>query len=205
MRTKRAKPIETLSEDQVIDLIRAASGRAPSGVRNRALLAVLYYAGLRVGEALSLRVSDVDLERGQVSVRRGKGAKQRVAALLPGGVPYVERWVRLRRSLGMRGPLFCTISSGGNELAGEMKPGRPLLRPYVAAVLRRLAQRAGIESRVHPHGLRHSHARLLAERGAMMPDVRDQLGHNSLATTSAYLDSFAPAGRVQRLHAAAES
>jgi site-specific recombinase XerD len=200
--TTRSRPIETLPEEQVITLIKAASGRSPSGVRNRALIAVLYYAGLRIGEALALRVRDVDLERGQVEVLRGKGARQRVAALLPAGVPYVERWLRLRGDLdvGPRAPLFCTISRGRNPLVARgMAPGRPLSRPYAHTTLQRLAARVGIEGRVHPHGLRHSHARLLAERGAMMPDVRDQLGHASLATTSRYLDSFAPEGRVRRL------
>jgi len=199
----RTRPIEPLTESELQALIRAASPRSPSGCRNRALIATAAYAGLRIAEILALQPKDVDLEAGEVQVLRGKGARQRTAALLPGAEGHLERWLRVRAELGVprSAPLFCTISSGRNTLAGPMKPGRPVTRPYVHAMLQRLAARAGIEKRVHPHGLRHTHAHLLAERGKLVTDIRDQLGHASLATTSRYLDSFAPAGRVARLRA----
>lgn len=200
----RQRVIEPLSRDEVLALIQAA-GRGVSGVRNRALIAAGAFAGLRVAELLALKPKDVDLSAGEVHVLAGKGGRRRVVALLPEAVPYLERWLDVRGALGLNGrhPLFCSISEGGNARAkaGATSRGRALSRPYVAQMLVRLAQRAGIEKRVHPHGLRHTHAHLLALRGAMVSDIRDQLGHSSLATTSRYLGSFAAGDRVQRLRA----
>lgn len=203
--TSRQRPIEPLTQDELQTLLHAANGRSPTGVRNRALIACGTYAGLRVSELLALLPKDVDVAGGEVHVLRGKGHRRRVAALLLEGVPYLERWLDVRKQLGLSGrqPLFCTISEGGNSLApkGRTAPGRPLSRPYLAQVLARLAQRAGIEKRVHPHGLRHTHAHLLDRRAVRVTDIRDQLGHRSLATTSRYLDSFAAADRITRLRA----
>lgn len=196
----RSKPIELLTDGEVQALICTASGRAPSGVRNRAAIALMAYAGLRVGEVVALRVSDVDTERGVVNVRRGKGAKQRVAALLPQGVPLVELWLERRRRLELpsSAPLLCSITRGGNAF-GKTRPGRPLTQQYLHAMLQRLARRAGIDKRVHPHGLRHYHAALLDRRGARVTAVRDQLGHADLSTTHTYLSSFSAADRIAHL------
>ena len=197
----RAKPIEPLSEQEIADLIRAARPESLTGARARALISLLAYGGLRISEALAVRPQDVDLEAGTIAILRGKGGKQRVVALLPEGVPHVERWMRKRKKLAPAGsPLLCTVKQGANVSAKlAMQPGRPLCRNYAQHLLRRLAERAGIERRVHPHGLRHSHAALLALRGKLPTDIRDQLGHSSLGTTSTYLEAFAPAARVARI------
>lgn len=199
MTETRQKPIEPLTEQEIASLIRAARPESLSGARARALISLLAYGGLRIGEALALRPHDVDLEGGTVSVLRGKGGKQRVAALLAEGIPHVERWMRKRRPVTSTGPLLCTVKRGANVNGGTMRPGQPLGRDYAQHLLRRLASRAGIDRRVHPHGLRHSHAHLLALRGKLPTDIMQQLGHANLATTSGYLNSFAPASRVDRL------
>ena len=175
-------------------MLAAASPRSASGVRNRALVAVLYRGGLRLGEALALRVADVDLEAGSVRVLRGKGAKARTVGLdRGGGRALVERWTERRGQLGIgrRSPLFCTISAGQRSGA-VLRPGQEPRPRYVRAVFRRLAERAGVEKRVHPHGLRHTHAAELAAEGIPSTVIRDQLGHSNLSTTDRYLRHVAP-------------
>ncbi len=77
----RRRPAEILTEGEVLALIRACFATAPSGVRNRALIAVLWRSGLRVGEALALELRDVDLEAGTLRVRHGKGDRSRTVGL----------------------------------------------------------------------------------------------------------------------------
>ena len=190
---KRQKPIETLKRGEVEALIGVASRRAPTGIRNAALIALFYFSGLRVAEALALEVRDLDLEAGVINVRRGKGAKQRIVGVGAAALPYLDRWTDARRSLGIsKGPVFCTLK------------GRPLADCYVREFLSRYAVKASIAKRVHPHGLRHSHAAHLAMSGIPTHAIQKQLGHNSLATTGQYLDSIAPAEVISAVAAAWE-
>lgn len=80
----RKYPAEILTPDEVLGLLRAASNRTPTGIRNRALIAILYHGGLRLGEALALRPKDIDLDRGTVTVLHGKGDRRRTVGLDPG-------------------------------------------------------------------------------------------------------------------------
>ena len=180
MRARR-RPIALLSPDDVDRLVAGCSRKAPSGIRDGALVWVLYGAGLRVSEALALLAADVDLDRRQVQVRAGKGGKARTVGLLPGAVPWVERWLLRRRELkvGRIRPLFCRITRG--------EVGAPLSRQAVDAMLKRRAARARLElARVHAHAFRHSLAVRMAEK-LPVSVVQAQLGHSSLATTSVYL------------------
>lgn len=189
--TERERPIEILKHSEVEALIGAASRKAPTGIRNRALIAVLYYAGLRLAEGLALLPHHVDLDAGEIDVQCGKGALQRPVGVGVLGIPFIERWLAVRKERGLASngtPLFCTLSSGP-----EREPGGPLDPRYVRQFLNRYAEKAGIEKRVHPHGLRHSYAAHLAKKGMPVHEIRDQLGHSNLQTTSQYLDSIAPA------------
>jgi len=183
------REIDLLDPDEVRRLMAACSRRAPTGIRNRALIALLYGSGLRIGEAIALRPKDVDLDRLAVTVQSGKGDKRRVAALLPDAVDAIQRWADRRRQSGApaRAPFFCTLSRGATG-PHPTTPGGPLSREYVARVLKRLARRAAIDKRIHPHGLRHSHADLLRRRRFDMHEIRTQLGHASLEITGRYLD-----------------
>ena len=187
----RRYPAEILTPDEVRALVKACSNRAPTGVRNRALLVVLYRAGLRVSEALALAPKDVDRAAGTVTVLRGKGDKRRTVGLDLGAFAVLERWLDRRAKLGVNGraPIFCTLR------------GTPLATAYVRALMPRLARREGIEKRVHAHGLRHTHAAELAYEGAPMNLIQAQLGHSSLATTSRYLAHIAPAQLVEVMRA----
>lgn len=99
-----------LTPDEARALIAAASNRAPTGVRNRVLMVVLYRTGLRLAEALSLKPADVDLDSGQIRVLKGKGCRARTVAIDPGALTVVQRWVEVRKSLSRSCYLFCTLS-----------------------------------------------------------------------------------------------
>lgn len=182
-------PAEVLSQAEIHALLAKCSKRAPTGIRNAALIVVLWRSGLRVGEALALRVADVDRDRGTITVLHGKGDRRRVVGVDPQALVMIERWLAMRRRLGIgpSSPMFCTVS---RHMGG--KPGHPLKDSYVREAFKRLGKRAGIEKRVHPHGLRHTHASELAREGVPVHIIRKQLGHSSLATTERYIDHLEP-------------
>ncbi len=175
-------PAEILTDDEVCRLIRGCSNRAPTGMRNRALIVVLYRGGLRISESLALLPKDLDPAAGWGRILNGKGRKARTFGLDPGAFAVIERWLDVRARYGFNGraPLFCTLA------------GKPLKSAYVRALLPRLARKASILKRVHAHGLRHSHAAQLAAEGVPINVIQRQLGHSNVATTSRYLDHIAP-------------
>ena len=185
----RSFPAEVLTPDEVKGLIRACSNRAPTGVRNRALIVTLYRGGLRLGEALALRPKDVDPDAGTITVLHGKGDRRRAVGLDPGAMAILLRWMEKRCTLWLAGRqrLFCTLQ------------GRPLHPSYVRTTLHRLGEKAGIEKRVVPHGLRHTMAYELMWEGVPAPVIQAQLGHTSLATTQRYLDHLAPRELVEEM------
>lgn len=188
MRTK--KVIDLLSLEEVEALIGACGRRSPTGLRNRAMIAVLYGGALRVSEALSLEPKDLDLAKRTGRVV-GKGGKAREFGLAPMAVPHVELWLATRAKLGLargRGRrLFCTLDGG------------PMSDRYVRALLARKAEAIGSPKRVHPHALRHSMAAELDERGARVTDIAAQLGHGSVATTQGYLRTLRAGERLDRI------
>jgi site-specific recombinase XerD len=188
-------PPEPLTRDEVAALLRAASGRAPTGIRNRALIAVLYRCGLRIAEALSLHPKDLDAEAGTVRVLRGKGRRARLVPIGPGALALVDRWLDTRQRIGINGrqPLFCTITSSSRA---DLQAGTPISAPYVRQMLGRLAKRAGIDKRVTPHQLRHSYAYERAMRGAPLLAISGDLGHSSARTTETYIRHLGDPERI---------
>jgi site-specific recombinase XerD len=199
-------PAETLSVDECRDLLRACSRRAPSGIRNAALITLLWRGGLRLAEALALRPKDVDRKAGTVRVLQGKGKKARTVGLDPEAMALVERWMDKRKALGIDGrkALFCTITDGGAGVH-ETKAGTPLSQAYVRQVLKRLADKAGVERRVHAHGLRHSFAFQLANEGAPVHLIQQALGHSNLSTTNTYLSHLGAKDVIDLMRARAWS
>jgi site-specific recombinase XerD len=181
-------PAEILTPDEARRLIRAPSARAPTGLRNRGLIAVMYGAGLRLAEALALRTMDINLDACDIRILHGKGDRDRTAGIDEGSAGHVARWLDTRKRLKIPGRvLFCTLD------------GRPLSPRYVRAMVARLAERAGIERRVHPHGLRHTHAVELEREGFTVTEIQQQLGHSSLATTQVYLNHISPSSRIAKI------
>ena len=174
---RRARLPRTLSPAEVERLIGAANGTTPRSLRDRALVELLYGAGLRVSEAVGLERGGVDLDNRLVRCV-GKGDKERIVPLgreaadalrryLSRGRPYLDR--------RHRPDLFLNAQGGALTRAGAF------------LILRRLAEKAGLDpKRVHPHILRHSFATHLLEGGADLRSVQEMLGHADLATTELY-------------------
>jgi integrase/recombinase XerD len=166
----------------VVALIEAAGAvEGPRGVRDRALLELLYGTGARISEAVGLAVDDLD--RGQAAVRlAGKGGKERVVPVGSYALRAVEDYlVRGRPALaaagkgGVRGgALFLNVRGG------------PLSRQSAWAILRAAAERGGLHEEVSPHTLRHSFATHLLDGGADVRVVQELLGHASVTTTQVY-------------------
>jgi integrase/recombinase XerD len=168
-----------LSVDDVATLLSAPSDADVAGLRDRAILEVMYGAGLRISELVGLDVDDVDLEEGSVRAI-GKRNKQRMVPLGRYGVAAVESYVtRARPSLARVGT--------GPALFLNRRGGR-LTRQGVAGLLKSAAARAGLPraAAVTPHTLRHSFATHLLAGGADVRVVQELLGHASLATTQIY-------------------
>ena len=167
----------TLSPGEAERLIDAAAGTSPRALRDAALVELLYGAGLRVSEAVSLDRAGVDLEERLVRTV-GKGGKERVVPVGRSAVEALRRYLaRGRPHLDRkhRAELFLNAQGGALTRAGAF------------LILRRLAAKAGLEpERVHPHLLRHSFATHLLEGGADLRSVQEMLGHADLSTTELY-------------------
>jgi site-specific recombinase XerD len=167
----------TLSAGEAERLIEAASGVSPRALRDRALVELLYGAGVRVSEAMGLDKGGVDLDERLVRVV-GKGGKERVVPLGREAAEALRRYLaRGRPHLDRRHrpELFLNAKGGALTRAGAF------------LILRRLAGAAGLDpARVHPHLLRHSFATHLLEGGADLRSVQELLGHADLGTTELY-------------------
>lgn len=175
-------PAEPLTQDEFVALL-AACGPSPAMVRLKALMVVLYRAGLRISEALDLEERDIDSQACTVTVKCGKGGKRRIVGIDPWALEQIQPWLK-RRGKYPAGPLFCVVE-------GPSKGGR-MSSPWVRTKLKQLAAECGIDKNVRPHQLRHSLACDLAREGVPIPHISRQLGHSNIATTSTYLAGIAP-------------
>jgi site-specific recombinase XerD len=187
----RTLPAEILTPEEVLAILDQCRATT-TGIRDRALITVMYRSGLRVSEALSLQPKDVDLRFGTIAVLHGKGDRRRTVGIDPGAAPMIQHWadVRADRLMPPPGvPLFCSQKC------------RRLSKSWVREMMVRNAQRAGIQKRVHPHGLRHTMAYELLMEGVPIPIIQRQLGHTSLQTTDTYLSHIAPKQVIETITA----
>ena len=218
-RPPRRLPPEVLTDAEVSALMNACGRFTPTGIRDRALIALLYRTGLRINEALHLYPKDLDLEGGSIRVLNGKGGKSRTVGVDPGAAAVIERWLEARlRSLALSLPecqymplykMESPYGAHGNPVVSRETFGRqPLfctLRgnamsdAYVRRLLKRLAAKAGIDKRVHAHRLRHTHAAQLRAEGVDIAIISRQLGHASITTTARYLDHLAPRAVIEAM------
>lgn len=177
-----------MTDDDVLALIVGCSRTSNTGMRDRALIALLYRSGLRISEALALQVSDLRSDDRLLLVRRGKGGKTRLSAMDEFGWAHVDLWLARRaRLLGDRassGWVFCTIA--------QPAPGRRLGAPQVRTMLHRKARQSGLTKRVTPHQFRHGHAFGMAREGIPITVISKQLGHSNIGTTHTYLNHVDP-------------
>jgi len=189
---KRRFPPEVLTPEEVQRLLDACAD-SPAGVRNRALIAVLYRSGLRINEALTLLPKDLDPARGAIRVLHAKGGKSRTVGMDVSGWRLLGAWLVLREqwSVSERAPVFC------------MRAGQPLASSYIRVLLPRLGANAGLVRRIHAHALRHTFAAELRSEGMDIGIVSKQLGHSSIATTARYLDHIAPFAVIEAVRSRA--
>ena len=157
-------------------LLQAPDEKKPRGVRDRAMLEVLYGSGLRVSELAALKVAEINLEDGFL-VCRGKGGKERIVPLGRSSGRAVRRYLAEVRP---------GLDPGGREELFLSRRGRPFTRQGVWKLLRQHAGTAGLAARISPHVLRHSFATHLLERGADLRSVQLMLGHSQITTTQIY-------------------
>lgn len=162
------------------DIYKDATPR-PAGVRDAAILCVLYGGGLRRSEIISLDVADYDPQSGAITVRRGKGSKARITYLPVGGQTRVARWLELRTQKGspLDGPLFHPIHRSGKIFEGRMTD------QAILALLQRRALGAGIRA-FSPHDLRRTFISDLLDAGADIATVQKLAGHSNVQTTARY-------------------
>ncbi len=157
---------EVLSQQEVLDLLRATKN-----LKHRAVLALMYSAGLRIGEVLKLELRHIDVDRRQLLIKNAKGRKDRNVILAESFLPLF-------------GNYFGTYAPKKYFVEGE--GGNPYSAASVRAFLKRACQHAGIKKRVTPHTLRHSFATHLIENGVGLRHVQDLLGHAKPETTMIY-------------------
>lgn len=181
------RPSEVLTPEET-DALLASFGSSWTEVRNKAMVAVALYSGVRCQSLLDLIPTDVNLSDYSVRLRNAKGGKYGVVGLNPAVVPHLNAWLAIRPNSKT---LFCTSS------------GKKVLACYVRAMMTRAGTRAGIEHRVHPHALRTTHAITLSQRGVPIHLIAGQLMHSSVATTSVYLSKYAASDVVNAVKAVA--
>jgi integrase/recombinase XerD len=179
---------KTLSLDEVEALLAAPDRSDPVGLRDAAMLEVLYATGLRVSELVGLRVDQVHLEAGFVRVL-GKGRKERIVPLGDVAREAVERYLSTARRAPRRATEALFIS----------RLDRGLTRQGFFKILRAVALKAGIARSVSPHQLRHAFATHLLERGADLRSLQLMLGHADIGTTEIY--THLSRARLSRIHA----
>ena len=165
-----------LSVEEVDAIISSVDTQTPSGLRNRAILEVLYGCGLRVSECTGLLISHVHLDEGYVDVV-GKGNKQRVIPLGEMAADAIRNYLPARPEPAAR-PF--------EDILFLNRSGRPLSRVYVFDTVKKQAMAAGIQKEISPHTFRHSFATHLIEGGADLRIVQEMLGHESILTTEIY-------------------
>ncbi|MBX3366940.1 MAG: tyrosine-type recombinase/integrase [Phycisphaeraceae bacterium] len=175
---KHRLPPEVLTDEEVRALLDACGRYTAVALRNRALITLMYRAGLRVSEALALQPKDVDIVNGIVRVLHGKGDRYRAVGLDPGAAAVVAAWLAERgrgQRVGGRVAARATPPRG-RAGDGQRDPlaaapllctafGTPVTTGYVRRLMKRLGRQAGIAKRVHAHGLRHTHAAHLRSEG----------------------------------------
>ena len=169
---------KALSTEDVDKLLQAPDTTHPRGVRDRALIEVLYATGLRVSELVNLRQQDLNLESGYLTTT-GKGRKQRLVPVGDEAAGWLRRYVKEARPVLLK-------KRAASKLFVNARGGTGLTRVGFWKILKEYGKRAGVSGSLSPHVLRHSFATHLLERGADLRAIQMMLGHSDLSTTQIY-------------------
>jgi integrase/recombinase XerD len=192
---KRALP-DTLSFEEIENIIAQTDLSKPEGGRNKAMLETLYSCGLRVSELVNLKISCLYLDVGFIRVI-GKGDKERLVPIGRDAVKYIKIYKDDIR-------VHISIKKGEDDILFLNRRGSKLTRVMVFLILKELAKKAGITKSISPHTFRHSFATHLVEGGADLRAVQEMLGHESITTTEIYthLDREYLRDTLQQFHPA---
>ncbi|WP_127136973.1 site-specific tyrosine recombinase XerD [Flagellimonas oceanensis] len=170
---------DTLSEEEINNLIAAIDLSKPEGERNRAILETLYGCGLRVSELINLKLSDLYFDEDFIKVT-GKGNKQRFVPISGVNQKYINiYWKEVRVHL--------PIKKEHEDFVFLNRRGKQLTRAMIFTIVKRLAEAIGLEKNISPHTFRHSFATHLLENGADLRAIQQMLGHESITTTEVYM------------------
>ncbi len=175
-RIERSLP-ETLNEIQVEQLLESVDETAPLGLRDRAMLELLYASGLRISELAGAKLENLDLENGVIRVT-GKGNKTRLVPVGRKACRALERYIRQERPDLVR-------PKSGSEVFLSIRGSR-LTTVRIWQIVKACARRSGLETNVYPHLLRHSFATHLLSNGADLRIIQEMLGHADISTTQVY-------------------
>ena len=173
---KQSRLPNCLSIEEVEDLLNAPNMSSPSGIRDRAMLELMYACGLRVSELLMLEKRNVNLQKGIVTIF-GKGAKERKVPMGEYAEEYVVKYLNEVRGL---------FHGNQSKFLFLNKNGKPLSRVYFFKQIKKYAEQVGIDVPISPHTLRHCFATHMLEGGAQLRTVQEMLGHTNIATTQIY-------------------
>lgn len=185
---------EVLSTDEVDRILEAAASKGGhEGVRNRAIIELLFSCGLRVSELCHLTFPDIFLEEGFLRVQ-GKGSKQRLVPLSPSAIEELQRYLR---DQGRPTPL-----RGQEQYVFLSRRGKAISRITVFVFIKEAAEMAGIAKTISPHTFRHSFATALLEGGANLQAIQLLLGHENVSTTEIYthIDRTKLREQIERYH-----
>ncbi|MEQ5790545.1 site-specific tyrosine recombinase XerD [Muricauda sp. NFXS6] len=170
---------DTLSVEEINDLINAIDLSKPEGERNRAILETLYGCGLRVSELINLKLSDLYFDEDFIKVT-GKGDKQRFVPISRVNQKYINiYWKEVRVHL--------PIQKEHEDFVFLNRRGKQLTRAMIFTIVKRLAEQIGLKKNISPHTFRHSFATHLLENGADLRAIQQMLGHESITTTEVYM------------------
>ncbi|WP_190808316.1 site-specific tyrosine recombinase XerD [Flagellimonas sp. S3867] len=170
---------DTLSIDEINDLINAIDLSKPEGERNRAILETLYGCGLRVSELIGLKLSDLFFDEDFIKVT-GKGNKQRFVPISTVNRKYINIY---RNEIRVHLP----IQKEHQDFLFLNRRGKQLSRAMIFTIIKQLAEKIGQKKNISPHTFRHSFATHLLENGADLRAIQQMLGHSSITTTEIYM------------------
>ncbi|MES2410348.1 MAG: site-specific tyrosine recombinase XerD [Bacteroidota bacterium] len=170
---------DTLSLEDIDNLIAAVNLSKPEGERNRAILETLYGCGLRVSEIITLKISDLFFDEGFIKIT-GKGNKQRFVPIAKSTQKFIELYKNSIRT-------HLDIAKGFEDTVFLNRRGRQLTRAMIFTIVKELAFKINLSKTISPHTLRHSFATHLLENGADLRSIQMMLGHESITTTEIYV------------------